>query len=159
MEEVPRQLTNMWIHIERTRILDVSATKSTQETMSTDGVFYELCRALFFCVKDMARGWYWWLSSTERDRADRVLSLERAKPGLVQMEHGLDKRATRPRLPMHLKFWGQQIGDEDPRTHRGMAISFVMELVYWAYRRDKKSLRGWSSSDGDDERRWAYSTI
>ena len=40
-----------------------------------------------------------------------------------------------------------------------MAMSFVAELIYWAYKYDKKSLRGWSSTDSDDERRWAYATI
>ena len=57
---------------------------------------------------------------------------------------------------MHLKFWGHQTGGEDRRDRREMAMSFVMELIYWAYKYDSKSLRGWS---GDDDRKWAYSTL
>ena len=101
---VPDPLVNMWTHIQRTRILDVTATTSSQETFSTDGIFFEICRVLLYRVKDVARDWCWWLSASERERDHRLLSLEKNDPGLIRLEHGFDRRARHPHLPMHLKF-------------------------------------------------------
>ena len=104
LKPLPRAIVRFWTHLERTRILDTTARISSQETYTTDGVFFELCRVLFYCVKDVARDWHQWLKSMPGDREAKLQRYDRLARGLIRLEHGLDKRARVPRLPMHLKF-------------------------------------------------------
>ena len=118
---VPCEIVRFWTHLERTRILDTTARISSQETYTTDGIFFELCRVLFYCVKDVARDWHLWLTSSLRDREIKLQKYERTGQGLIRLENGLDKRAKIPRLPMHLKFGGRQCGAEDEHDRREMS--------------------------------------
>ena len=115
---VPPEIVRFWTHLERKRILDTTARISSQETYTTDGVFFELFRALFYCVKDVARDWHQWLTSMPRDREMKMQRYERLGQGLIRLEHGLDKRAQIPRLPMHLKFFFGGGADRD-RNRKG----------------------------------------
>ena len=61
---------------------------------------------------------------------------------------------------MHLKFWGEQTGAENERERRELALSFVAELVYWAYKHDERSLERWTkSSNKSGENIWAYTLM
>ena len=115
---------------------------------------------MFYCMKDVARDWHNWLKTNQGERDAKLRTSERLAQGLIRLEHGLDKRAKSPRLPMHLKFWGEQTGAENERDRRELALSFVAELVYWAYKHDERSLERWTkSSNKSGENVWAYTLM